>query len=153
MRANPWSRILVALCFFSFTVQASPPPSHESGTRVAIRLPEASGELPEPEKMVEPLMVDGGERQVRMMRRKSPGTQELTMELWGSTVPQVDIPQALRDAFPVLASADIQVSTLDPKDRPKPHGEGKLERELHGEKGTVVKKVVKIIKKEQAPAP
>lgn len=149
MRANPWSRILVALCFFSFTVQASPP-SQESGTRVAIHLPESSGELPDPEKLVESLMaVGGGERQVRVMRRNASGQQELTVDLWCSTVPQADIPQSLRDAFPVLASADIQVSTLEPKDRPKPPGEGQLERELHGENGTVVKKVVKIIKKKE----
>ncbi|KFA93296.1 hypothetical protein [Archangium violaceum] len=149
MRANPWSRILVALCFFSFTVQASPP-SQESGTRVAIHLSESSGELPDPEKVVESLMAVGGgeQRQVRVTRRNTSGQQELTVDLWGSTVPQADIPQSLRDAFPVLASADIQVSTLDPKDRPKPRGEGQLERELHGEKGKVVKKVVKIIKKE-----
>jgi hypothetical protein len=148
MRANPWSRILVVLCFFSFSVQASPPPQ-QPGTRVAIRLPEASGELPDPEKVVESLMAaGGGERQVRVTRRNTSGQQELTLDLWGDTVPQADIPQSLRDGFPVLASADIQVSTLDPKDRPTPRGEGRLERELHGEKGTVVKKVVKIIKKE-----
>ena len=148
MRANMWTRILAALCFFSFTVQASPP-SQEPGTRVAIRLAEASGELPDAEKMIESLMAaGGGERQVRVMRRDTSGQQELTMELWGSTVPQADIPQSLRDAFPVLASADIQVSTLDPKDRPKFEGAGRLEREIRGEKGTVVKKVVKIIKKE-----
>lgn len=150
MRANMWSRILVALCFFSFSVQASPPPSHEPGTRVAIRLPEASGELPDAEKMIEALKAAGGEEfQVRAMRRKTPEQQELTLDLWGNTVPQAEIPQSLRDAFPVLASADIQVSTLDPKDRPKGEGRGALERELRGEKGTVVKKVVKIIKKEE----
>ncbi|AKJ06949.1 hypothetical protein ATI61_10588 [Archangium gephyra] len=148
MRANLWSRILVVLCFFSFNVQASPP-SQEPGTRVAIRLPESSGELPDPEKVVESLMAAGaGERQVRVIRRNTSGQQELTLDLWGDTVPQADIPQSLRDGFPVLASADIQVSTLDPKDRPTPRGEGRLERELRDEKGTVVKKVVKIIKKE-----
>lgn len=149
MRANMWTRILVALCFFSFTVQASPP-SQEPGTRVAIRLAEASGELPDAEKMIESLKAAGGEEfQVRAMRRQTPGQQELTLELWGATVPQSEIPQSLRDAFPVLASADIQVSTLDPKERPKGEGRGQLERELRGEKGTVVKKVVKIIKKEE----
>lgn len=149
MRANMWSRILVALCFFSFTVQADPP-AQESGTRVAIRLAESSGQLPDAEKMVESLMAaGGGERQVRVMRRDSSGQQDLTMDLWGATVPQTDIPQSLRDAFPVLATADIQVSTLDPKDRPKREGAGRLEKELRGEDGTVVKKVVKIVKKKE----
>jgi hypothetical protein len=148
MRANMWTRILAALCFFSFTVHASPPPQ-EPGTRVAIRLAESSGELPDPQKLVESLMAAGGEqRQVRVIRRDSSGQQELTMDLWGNTVPQADIPQSLRDGFPVLGSADIQVSTLDPKDRPKLEGRRELERELRDEKGTVVKKVVKIIKKE-----
>jgi hypothetical protein len=89
----------------------------------------------------------GGEHQVRVMRRKATDQQELTLELWGNFVPQADISQTLRDTFSVLASADIQVATIDPKDRPKFEGHGQLERELHGEKGTI-KKVVKIIKKE-----
>jgi hypothetical protein len=86
---------------------------------------------------------------VRVKRRKSPEQEELTMELWGNTVPQADIPKTLREAFPVLAGADIQVSTLDAKERPKPQGEGQLEKELHGEDGATVKKVVKIIKKKE----
>lgn len=146
MRANMWSRVLVVLSFFSLTVQAAPPSTQETGTRVTVRLAEASGELPDPEKLVESLMAGGGgERQVRVIRQKSPGQQELTLDLWGDTVPQADIPKTLQDAFPVLASADIQVTTLDAKDRPKLDGE--LRRELRGEKGTV-KKMVKIIKKE-----
>jgi hypothetical protein len=152
MRANMWSRILIVLSFFSLTAQATPPVTHEPGTRVSIKLAEASGELPEPEKMIEPLMTVGGERQVRVLRRDTAGQQELTLDLWGGTVPQADIPKTLRDAFPVLASADIQVTTLDPNDRPKLEGAGrlqKLEKELdgNGEK-RVVKKVVKIIKKD-----
>jgi hypothetical protein len=139
-----WSRVLVALSFFSLAAQASPPPQ-EPGTRVTVQLAKTSGELPEPEKMVESLMaVGGGERQVRVIRRNVTDQALLTLDLWGSTVPQADIPKTLRDAFPVLASADIQVSTLDPQDRPK---RGEIERELPGEKGTV-KKVVKLIKKE-----
>jgi hypothetical protein len=131
-----WSRILIVLSFFSLSVQASPPV--EPGTRVTVRLAQASGELPDPEKLVESLEAVGGEHQVRVMRRKSTDTQELTLELWGNFVPQADIPQTLRDTFSVLASADIQVATLEPRDRPKFEGLGQ---------GTV-KKVVKIIKKE-----
>jgi hypothetical protein len=148
LRANMWSRVLVVLSFFSFTVQADPPVTHEPGTRVAIKLAEASGELPDPEKVVQSLeAVGGGERQVRVMRRNTEGQQELTVDLWGATVPQAEIPQTLRDAFPVLASADIQVSTLGPNDRPRPMEACDRELRAPGEKGTV-KKVVKIIKKE-----
>jgi len=147
MRSNPWSRILVALGFFSLAAQAFTPPGQETGTRVTVRLAEASGELPDPEKVVESLEAVGGEHQVRVQRRKSSGQQELTMDLWGNFVPQADIPQTLRDTFPVLASADIQVSTVDAKERPKFEGAGRLE--LHGEKGTTVKKVVKIIRKKE----
>lgn len=145
MRAmKMWSRVLVVLSFVSLAAQASPP--QEPGTQVAIKLAEANGQLPEPEKLVQSLESVGGKHQVRLQRRQKDGQQELTMELWGGTVPQADIPQTLRTAFPVLAAADIQVSTLDPKDRPK-LDPSEL-RELHGEKGTV-KKVVKIIKKEE----
>jgi hypothetical protein len=140
-----WSRILIALSLLSLTVQASPPV--EPGTRVTVRLAQASGELPDPEKLVESLEAAGGEHQVKVLRRKAADAQELTLELWGHFVPPADIPQTLRNTFPVLGSADIQVATLDPKDRPKFEGHGTLEKELHGEKGTV-KKVVKIIKKE-----
>jgi hypothetical protein len=144
-----WSRVLVVLCFLSLTVQAEPPPSHEPGTRITVQLAEATGALPDPEKLVESLAAVGGEHQVRVMRRQSAGQQELTVDLWGGTVPQANIAQTLRDAFPVLASADIQVATLDAKDRPKFEGMGDLEKEVHGEKGAVqVKRVVKIIKKE-----
>jgi hypothetical protein len=147
MRAKMWSRVLVVLSFFSLTAQASPPVTHEPGTRVTIRLAEASGQLPDPEKMVDSLVSVGGEHQVQVKRRQTDGQQELTVDLWGGTVPQADMPQTLRDAFPVLASADIQVTSLDAKDRPKFEGLGELEKDGHGEHG-VVKKVVKIIKKE-----
>jgi hypothetical protein len=147
MRAKMWSHVLVVLSFFSLTAQASPPVTHEPGTRVTIRLAEASGQLPDPEKMVDSLVSVGGEHQVQVKRRQTAGQQELTVDLWGGTVPQADMPQTLRDAFPALASADIQVTSLDAKDRPKFEGLGELEKDGHGEHG-VVKKVVKIIKKE-----
>ncbi|HYI02883.1 hypothetical protein [Hyalangium sp.] len=134
MRATLWSRVLVVLSFFSLSVQASASESQEPGTRVLVRLTEANGQLPDTEKMVQSLVTVGGRHEVRVKRRHAEGQQELTVDLWGGTVPQADISQALRDAFPVLAAADIQVSTLDPQDRPDIR-----ER---------VKKVVKIIKKE-----
>jgi hypothetical protein len=153
MRANMWSRILVVLGFFSLTptVQASTPPGQETGTRVVVKLAESSGALPDPEKVVESLVaVGGGERQVRLTRTNENGQQQLTVDLWGNTVPQADIPQTLRSSFPGLATADIQVSTLEAKDRPHREGRGELVRELRGEEdGTVVKKTVKIIKKKE----
>jgi hypothetical protein len=152
MRANMWSRILVVLGFFSVTtVQAETPPGQETGTRVVVKLAESSGALPEPEKVVESLVaVGGGERQVRLIRQQEAGVQELTVDLWGNTVPQADVAQTLRTSFPVLATADIQVSTLEAKDRPRREGRGDLVRELRGEGDDVeVKKVVKIIKKKK----
>jgi hypothetical protein len=139
-----WSRVLVVLSFFALSAQASSP--DESGTRVIVKLAEASGELPEPQKMVQSLKSVGGEHLIRVQRHEKDGQQELTLDLWGGTVPAADIPQTLRDAFPVLASADIQVSTLDPKDRPKM--DARELRELRGEKGTG-KRVVKIIEKQE----
>jgi hypothetical protein len=141
-----WSRALVVLSFFSLSVQASSPATEEPGTRVTIRLAVASGELPEAEKVVESLKAAGGEHQIQVRRRQTTDQQELAMDLWGATVPPADIPQTLRDGFPVLASAEIQVASIDPKDRPK-FGKDCDVKELRGEKGTV-KKVVKIIKKE-----
>lgn len=151
MRSNKWSRILIALSFFSLAAQASTPPGQETGTRVTVKLAESSGALPEAEKVVQSLEAVGGEHQVRVQRRTKDGQQELSMDLWGNFVPQADIPQTLRETFPVLSSADIQVSTLEAKDRPKFEG---LRRELRGEggkgeDGKTVKRVVKIIKKEQ----
>ncbi len=146
MRANMWSRALVVLSFFSLSVQASPPAPQEPGTRVTVRLAVANGQLPDAEKVVESLEAAGGEHQVQVRRRQTTDQQDLTVDLWGATLPQADIPQALREAFPVLASAEIEVASIDPKDRPKFEKDCDL-KEPHGEKGTV-KKVVKIIKKE-----
>ena len=144
MRAmTMWSRVLVVLSLFSLTAQASPP--DEPGTQVSIKLAEASGQLPEPEKLVDSLKSVGGEHQVRLQRREKDGQQELTHGAVGRHRSSGGHPQTLREAFPVLATADIQVSTLNPKDRPK-FNPSDL-KELQGEKGTV-KKVVKIIKKE-----
>jgi hypothetical protein len=146
MRANMWSRVLVVLSFLSLSVQASPPATEEPGTRVTIRLAVASGQLPETETMVAALKAAGGEHQVQVRRRQTPEQQELTVDLWGAAVPLADIPQTLREGFPVLASAEIQATALDPKDRPKLDKDCGV-KEARGERCTV-KKVVKIIKKE-----
>jgi hypothetical protein len=148
MRANMWSRVLVVLSLFSFTVRAEPPVTHEPGTRVTVKLAVSSGELPEPEKLVKSLEAVGGEHLVRVQRHKSTEQDELTLDLWGNFVPQADIPQTLRETFPALAKADIQVTTLDPNDRPNMRRLRALEKELDGEPGTG-KRVIKIIKKEE----
>jgi hypothetical protein len=141
-----WSRVLVVLSFLSLSVQASPPAPEEPGTRVTVRLATASGQIPETESMVSALKAAGGEHQVQIRRRQMPDQQELTIDLWGATVPPADIPQTLREGFPELASAEIQVTALDPKDRPKLDKDCDV-KEARGERCTV-KKVVKIIKKE-----
>jgi hypothetical protein len=141
-----WSRALVVLSFFSLSVQASPPATQEPGTRVTIQLALASGQLPDAEKLVESLVAAGGEHQIRVRRQQTTDEQALTVDLWGATVPPADIPQTLREAFPVLASAGIEVASIDPKDRPKAEKDCEM-KEHHGEQGTV-KKVVKIIRKE-----
>lgn len=146
MRAQMWSRALVVLSFFSLSVQASPPATQEPGTRVTIQLAVASGQLPDAEKLVESLVATGGEHQIQVRRQQTADQQALTVDLWGATVPPADIPQTLREAFPVLGSAGIEVASIDPKDRPKFEKDCDL-KEHHGEKGTV-KKVVKIIRKE-----
>ncbi|WP_224248449.1 hypothetical protein [Hyalangium gracile] len=76
MRANMWSRVLVVLSFFSLSVQASPPDAQEPGTRVIVRLAEASGELPDAEKMVESLVSVGGKHQIQVKRHVKAGQQE-----------------------------------------------------------------------------
>jgi hypothetical protein len=146
MRAHMWSRALVVLSFFSLSVQASPPADPEPGTRVTIQLAVASGQLPDAEKLVESLVAAGGKHQIQVRRQQTADQQALTMDLWGATVPPADIPQALREAFPVLASAGIEVASIDPKDRPK-FDKDCDRREANGEKCTV-KKVVKVIRKE-----
>jgi hypothetical protein len=149
MRTKMWSSVLAVLSFLPLTVLADPP-SHprEPGTRVTIRLAESSGQLPDAEKLVESLLSAGGDHRVRAKRRQKEGQQELTLDLWGGTVPQAEIPQSLRNAFPVLVPAVIQVAAIDPRDRPGHEDlDDDLEREGHGDK-KVIKKVVKIIKKE-----
>ncbi len=142
MRMNSWSRVLVVLGFFSLAAQASPA-DPEPGTRVTVRLAESSGALPDPEKVVESLVSVGGKHQIRVQRRQTPGQGELTLDLWGGTVPREDMAQTLRETFPVLAAADIQVLPLDPKDRPSLEGEGAPDGA-----GRVRKVVKKIIRKE-----
>lgn len=144
MRANMWSRVLITLGFFSLSVQAASPPSPEPGTRVTVRLTAANAHLPEPEKMVESVVAVGGEHEIRVKRRQSPSQEEVTLELWGSTLPQAEIPATLRNSFPELASADIQVTSLDPSERP-PH-EGHQGPGTPDGSGEVHKKVVKIIR-------
>ena len=110
MSLTKWSRAL-ALSLFAL---AAPALAAETGSKVVIKV--ATGELPDPQAVLQSLeAVGGGEKQVKVMRQKSPAGQELTLELWGPFVPTAEVADTLRQAFPALASADIQVSTLDTK--------------------------------------
>lgn len=92
--------------------------AQDTGTRVTIQLAQAAGELPEPEKLVQAVTAVSGERQVRLMVKNAEGTHQLTLDLWGAVVPAADIPRTLREAFPVLAQATIETSTLDASQKP-----------------------------------
>lgn len=126
MNLKHWSRPLLSLGLLSLVLGSLPAAAtEEQGTQVVVRLAQTSGELPEAEKMVQSLTAAGGKQLVEVKVRKTPEQQEATLQLWGRTVPQQDIPQTLREAFPVLATADIQVTALDPSTRPQPEpGEG-----------------------------
>jgi hypothetical protein len=138
MNVKNWSRHLLSLGLLSLALGALPAAAaEEGGTQVVVRL--ASGELPEPEKMVQSLTATGGKHQVEVKVRKTSEQHEATLKLWGPTVPQADIPQTLRDAFPALATADIQVSALDASEKPRiEEGEGRrvrkiIKKEVHKE--------------------
>jgi hypothetical protein len=142
MRVKMWSRPLLWVGLLSLGLYAEPAAAaeEEGGTQVSVKLPAGSGELPEGEKLVEALLAAGGKHVVKATRQKSPEQDHVTLQLWGPTVPAADIPKTLRDAFPVLARADIQVSALAASERPK------VEEALRrGGDGT--RKVRKIIKK------
>lgn len=120
MSMKHWSRQLLSLGLLSLALGALPAAAvEEGGTLVVVRLANGSGELPEAEKMVQSLTAAGGKHPVEVKVRKTPEQHEATLKLWGPTVPQAEIPQTLRDAFPALATADIQVSTLDASERPR----------------------------------
>jgi hypothetical protein len=74
---------------------------------------------PDAEKIVEALEAVGGEHQVIANLRQGSGQDELTLDLWGNWLAGSQIPQALRDGFPELATAEINVSSLDAASRPK----------------------------------
>ncbi len=138
MNVKNWSRHLLSLGLLSLALGALPAAAaEEGGTQVVVRL--ASGELPEPEKLVQSLTAAGGKHQVEVKVRKTSEQHEATLKLWGPTVPQADIPQTLRDAFPALATADIQVSALDASEKPRiEEGEGRrvrkiIKKEVHKE--------------------
>jgi len=141
MRVKMWSRPLLWVGLLSTGLYALPAAAaeEEAGTQVSVKLSKASGELPDPEKVVESLLAAGGEHQVKVTRQKGPESEDLTLKLWGPTVPAADIPQTLREAFPVLARADIQVSEAPASEKPK------VDEALRQGDGT--RKVRKVIKK------
>ncbi len=94
--------------------------AEEGGTRVSVTLTKAQGALPDPQKMVEALEpLGGGERQVVVKRKNTDVGAEVSIDLWGPSLPSTEIPAALRSAFPVLVQAQIQVAALDAASRPK----------------------------------
>jgi hypothetical protein len=142
MSVKMWSRSLLCVGLLSLGLYAVPAAAaEEGGTQVSVKLPAASGQLPEPEKLVESLLATGGQHTVKVTHQKTDGQSDLTLKVWGPTVPAAEIPKTLRDAFPVLAKADIQVSALAASERPN------LEQELRGT-GDGTRKVRKIVKKE-----
>jgi hypothetical protein len=135
MNVKNGSRQLLCLGLLSLALGALPAAAaEEGGTQVVVRL--ASGELPEAQKMVRLLTAEDGKHPVEVNVRKTPEQHEATLKLWGPTVPQADIPQTLRDAFPALATADIQVSTLNASERPRiEEGEGRRVRKIIKKEG------------------
>ena len=119
MRVKTFNRSLLSVALLSLSLLALPAAAADTGTQVQVTMPSGKGELPDAEKLVQALEAPGGEHQVEVKARKSPEQVLLTVKLWGNTVPAADIPRTLRDAFPVLAGADIQVSALDASERPQ----------------------------------
>lgn len=128
----------MALWLVGGTAQAE-----ESGTRVTIQLAQTAGAMPEAEKLVQAVTAVSGERQVRVMRRDAEGASNVQLDLWGAVLPATEIPGALREAFPVLAQATIQTSTLDASQRPTVElREGEVETSSDGTRRVIKKKVV-----------
>jgi anti-sigma factor RsiW len=117
MRKMMWSRPLLSAGLLSLGLFALPAAAADAGTQVTVKL-KPGQELPDAEKLVQALEASGGEHKVYVKAEKRPEGQQLTLKLWGNTVPVADIPATLRQGFPVLAQADIQASMLDPAEQP-----------------------------------
>ena len=140
-----WSRPLLTVGLLSLSLLALPAAAadeagSEEGTLVNVKLPAGGGELPDPEKVVESLLAKGGKHIVKVERRKDDAQDVMSLKIWGPMVPASDIQGTLREAFPVLARADIQVSAVPASEKPK------LEEGVRGGDGT--RRVKKVIKKE-----
>lgn len=128
----------MALWLVGGTAQAE-----ETGTRVTIQLAQSAGTMPDAEKLVQSVTAVSGERQVRVMRKDVEGASNVQLDLWGAVLPAAEIPGALRDAFPVLAQATIQTSTLDASQRPTMElREGEEGTSADGNRRIIKKKVV-----------
>jgi hypothetical protein len=140
MHANPKRNRLITLAILGATLPGVPALAGDTGTRVTIRVP--TGALPDPQKIVEALEVAGGEHQVRATVEKAQAEEVLTLELWGNWMLGQGIPQALRDSFSVLSSADIQVASLDASSRPKLEipDDAEVTRDANGKK-TIIRKI------------
>jgi hypothetical protein len=123
---------------------ASAARAEDSGLKVTVTLAAADGKLPAPEKMVHALEAVGGERQVLARLEKGEKSSTATFELWGHWAPSAEVATLLRQAQPVLAKADIQVTTLDASQKhtfdDKDVEEMQTPADGHGKR--VVKKVI-----------
>lgn len=144
MRKMMWSRPLLSAGLLSLGLFALPAAAAEQGTQVTVKL-KAGQELPDAEKLVQALEVQGGEHKVFVKAEKRPEGQQLTLKMWGTTVPVADIPATLRQGFPVLAQADIQASLLDPSEQPPTLERRELEAATTSADGT--RKVIKRVEK------
>lgn len=110
----------------------------ETGTRVVIRTSKTTA-APDPEKVVDQLVALGGKHEVLVSRHDTEDQNELTLDVWGSTLESKDIAPTLRQAFPALAAASIDVSTVPASEKPR-LDEAKL-REAGGGKVKIIKKL------------
>lgn len=109
----------------------------EDGTRVEIR--SASTLELEAHKLVEAITtVDGAKKQLKVMRKKTPDGDQITLDVWGGTAPASEIPALLRESFPQLAGATITVSVAPAAEQPNegdlPTGEGTVRKRVIIEK-------------------
>ncbi len=141
MCVKMWSRPLLTVGLLSLSLLALPAAAAEdaggeAGTLVSVKMP-AGGELPDPQEVVESLLAKGGKHVVKVERRKDDAQDAMSVKIWGPMVPASEVQGTLREAFPVLASADIQVSSVPASEKPK------VEEGRDGER-----RVKKIIKKD-----
>lgn len=133
MQIRSWVAVL-AVAFSSAALA-----DDASGTRVTIKAANTV-QLPQADKLADAVMaVGGGERQVMVQKKQAESDTTLQLDLWGAVTPASEIASTLREAFPVLKDATIDVTTLDASQRPQLPPD---ERPADGKK-RIIKKVIK----------